>query len=711
MGTSAYELQFDGSIEVSTTYDHTKISILGNHIAQQSLSPTPEDNFIGPLPVSVIRCVELSGWVPAAMHVINYYGKYYIFSGDSATAASTRRVACFVYDPASNSSSYLGFVTLTFPTITAHTIRGLRVSVQKYTTGTVDVSGTSVTGESTLWQTSNLCVGSRIGFGSTNPNEITTWYQIANINSDTSITLTGNALDASDVPYVIEDFRIYTTTTNATTTAGGLFVTKGLRIDGFGAAGVIIPSATTVDNIRAVYSLKDSSTLTNTAASGLTYHEFVDWDTEWIYVPNGQSTTLSIYKYNVRTTLDSLSSGAQTLSFPDVVITGTQSVTGTIRPFNNGRITTTNHGPGDGEDSLYLTTSSRVLRIKLNDVITGSNAFVSDQMIEVPYGGTSSIPATAALEVAEYSPYLDKFLIPAFVANNGRIYVTDYKSDGGQFDDHFGTISQSYDQSLANNPLFPKIFAIQPQLWAEDGFLFWASGFGGTTASTGYIYILPGFGADWAFVEETNDRAILPAITLGATPTKLKKVYVSAVQYLSTLPKMIKTTEPYRVVYRTSGIEDNSGAWSILPQSGVLTGVAPTTQIQFAIEFHTFGDFCIYPRVNSLCLVYEDDKAIPDEFQWNFGDSNIIDATFGFIQRSLVSPWPGGFRIKMYRSDINSLVLEQTSDDDLLGVFQYWDGTSWEDGVGPNTIGTRRRFVPSNSLPGGVDIYATLQVE
>lgn len=59
-----------------------------------------------------------------------------------------------------------------------------------YTTGTVSASGSSVTGSGTSWSSVGIVSGDKIGFGTTNPNNITTWYTVATVNSNTSITLT-----------------------------------------------------------------------------------------------------------------------------------------------------------------------------------------------------------------------------------------------------------------------------------------------------------------------------------------------------------------------------------------------------------------------------------------------------------------------------------------------------------------------------------------
>ena len=59
-----------------------------------------------------------------------------------------------------------------------------------YSTGTVSIdhNSTALVGYGTGWST-NLSTGAQIGFGSTSPAAITTWYDIGSVNTDTSITL------------------------------------------------------------------------------------------------------------------------------------------------------------------------------------------------------------------------------------------------------------------------------------------------------------------------------------------------------------------------------------------------------------------------------------------------------------------------------------------------------------------------------------------
>lgn len=709
----AQEIVFNGSVGVSNVYSANSITITGNSVRLYNLGSNPEDKFLGPAINKVIRVQDTFGVAAGAIHLLDYYGKTLIFVGTGATAAATRTVMMYTYDPVTQDVTTGTLVTMTYPTATAHTLKALRAIIRPYSTGTVSVSGTAVTGSGTSWRTTlGACVGSRIGFGSTDPSQISTWYEISAIGSDTGITLTGSAgTIAGGTDYVIEDFRMVMITTNATTTNGGLFVATGLRLENF-QSGATIPAATTVDNIRAVYWLKDRAVVTQLTGAGVVTGEFTDFQNEFIYSIDGAATTnLKLYKYNIRANLTAsggISSGAVTLVGANTVNTGTVVVTGAISSFNNGRSANTMHGPGANVDCIYLSTASRIIRVPKSGVTGGSTGFVADTMNENPQGGTSSVTTVGFLSF-DYADSIDKFIIGGYAAPTGRIYVTDYKSDGGQFDSHMGITSTLVDSGIGNNPLFPKISSTAYYVWAEAGNLYIINS--GATAIAGIIHIYPAFNAHWSVAAETGNRAILPKITFASTPSRFTRVYTNEIEWIETLTELAKTTDPYRLKYRTSGIDDNSGTWYDVPQSGDLTGIAPTAEIQFCIEFRTWTEMMVPSRVTSLSLVYEADDALPDEYQWNLGDSNTVDGTFGFTQKQLFTAWPLLHTINIYRADNDTIALTQNNTVTTYGEFEFWNGSAWAANTANNTIGTRRRFRPTGSLPGGVDLYATITVE
>jgi hypothetical protein len=713
---AAIEQLFNGSlaqVAIGGAYDATKIN-RGKHTGQFNVGAGAVDKFIGPAPLGVANFGESSLAIPSAfVHPVKIADDlFWVFGSDAATAAATRRVQLWTWVPSTNTYTLAGAVTLTFPTATAHTIRGLRAILENYTTGTVGVSGTAVTGSGTAWNT-GLSVGSRIGFGSTDPQQITTWYQISAIGSDTSITLTASAGTISaGTPYVIQDLMLVQATTNATAGNGGLFVTKGLRFEDFQNPATAIPAATTVDKIKATYWLKDAATITNTTIGGCALGDRDSWTQQYVYSTNGASTTLSIYRYNIRAAL-TLTAGAATLSGADMVITGGQTVAGNVSQSNNGRVATLNHGPGASVPSLYLFTTTRILRAPLSAIVAASTTFVADSMSEVPPGGTNTNSASGSTPFIslDVAGSLDKLVIATTSGQSTSLYVTDYYTGGQQFDRRAMCAASQLPSSLRDTDSPVWVHSLNgsslPFVWVEDGWLFWL--YSGATATTANALTAYPLAADLDFQADVNNRIICPKINLGATPAKLYRVVTNNVANLGD-HTMGVAPDAYRVQVRTSGIDDNSGAWTDVPADGDLSGLGTPSAIQFAFQFRTAGVVMLPARILSLALVYETDDALPSQYRWNFGDFNAGNGTFAWIQTALFGATPGVHTINIYRADTDALVLTQASSGSTNGVFEYWNGSAWDSGIGSDSVGRRRRFVPSGSLPGGVDLYAKLTV-
>lgn len=370
------------------------------------------------------------------------YQRDWVFLADNATAAATRRTTLFTYDRTTSAFSWKGFITHTYPAATNHTIRGFRVSYEKYTTGTVAVSVATVTGTGTTWSASRIFLGARIGFGSTDPTQISQWYYVNAVGSDTSITIqtnvtasgTGgtaaNITVSAGTAYVIEDVRILHATTNATATNGGLFMTGAVSYDDFAVAGTTIAAAATTDKVKAVYWLADASTVTNDVASGLAIETIDTWTQQYCYIIEMQAaTTPAVYKYNFRAALTP-TSGKATNAF--VLATGVQTVTGNISQANNGRIGILNHGPGSGVECLYFVTTTRIYRAPITGITSGSTTWAADAMVEIPTGGTSTYAASSVLSSVEIADQIDRLIVTstgaATAPATNRAHITQYNT-------------------------------------------------------------------------------------------------------------------------------------------------------------------------------------------------------------------------------------------------------------------------------------------
>lgn len=693
----ALELDF-GVANFATigAYDATKIN--GTALLRQfNLGSNPEDKFIGAIPNLIARPLEQSVAFavafPHAVQISTDIIQWYLI--ENGTAAATRRVMLYETNLSTAQVTWKGFITLTPPAATNHTVRGFRMTRDLYSVGTVAVSGTAVTGTGTAWQTARFAVGARIGFGSTDPTAITTWYQITAMGSDTGITLGVSAgTIAAGTAYVIEELRAVVTTTNATATNGGLFVAKGLNPDIFTTTGTTIPAATTVDNIRAVFWLKDTATITNTAPAGAALLPKVSNTDHSVYVLD---TAARVFVYNLRAAL-TLTSGAATNAF--VLSTGVQAVTGTMSQINNGRIGTLNHGSGSGVQSLYFVTTTRVYRCAISGITSGTTTWQTDLMTEVPPGGVNTHAATANMTGLEIADSIDRLLIVTNASN--RHYVTQYNTVGGQFDHVWLSDTKAILQgtaALSSIPNHPNTLAQGLSIWSENGFCCICTN--GTTAATNLIYWVA-LGAHWGY----GQRLITPKLT-AAGAWKYNRVALIQENFLGALGLGYPPNQ-VRVLARTSGIDDNTGAWVTLGETHDLSGLATTGFIQFAFEFQILTPVPIPARLFSLMLSYES-RDLPTQLTWNADDTDPATGIFGFIQSTLFPSSVPVFTIEYRKVSDNTLVLTQISSGSANGVFEFHNGSTWVAGTGTNALDLRRRFRPTTTIPISERLYALIR--
>lgn len=267
---TAVEHPFTGPVS-SGSYD-PDVTMVGS-LFRQFTGPTSNDKYIGVNAPVLVNMTEVAGFTFYSPHVVKWsQNVYWIFAPTNAAAAITRNIGLFEYDKVANSITWKGYITLSGTTIPgAKTVRALRAYVYEHSAGTVSTSGssTTITGSGTPFTTDRVAVGARIGFGTTDPTLVSTWYEITAIASDSSLTISAPVTLTAGTPYVIEEVRIWMGVTNATLYLGGAHVVKGLSYGTFQPGGTIIPEATTIDNIRASYLCKDkqSSTFTVTIAA------------------------------------------------------------------------------------------------------------------------------------------------------------------------------------------------------------------------------------------------------------------------------------------------------------------------------------------------------------------------------------------------------------------------------------------------------------
>ena len=364
-----------------------------------------------------------------------------------ATAVAPREITLYEFNKTTSVYTWKGFIIATLTSATAHTLRGFRALRYLHTTGTVAVSTTAVTGTNTLFQEEGIAVGARIGFGSTDPTAISTWYVISAIGSETGITLESTAgTIGAGTAYVIEELRFIITATNATAANGGLHLVKGINYSDFIKTGTTISAATATDNIKAVYWLSDSGTtanvVTNTAACGCSIVTEVNKGLHYAYVLDGVgSAYMKVYRYNLRAT-GTITAGKMLMSIA-YYVTGTVEVAGTAVTGTGTTFTTAMVGMKIGFNTTspaLVTTWYTIASYTSGTAITLTTS-----------GGTIAAGAAFIIDAADVLCTGNSLVAGTVVAvNNGRIGTLLHGPGKNVESLYFVTTTRIYRAALSN---------------------------------------------------------------------------------------------------------------------------------------------------------------------------------------------------------------------------------------------------------------------
>ena len=783
------------TVGVTAGYDSTKTLI--SSLIRQATGAGVEDKFVSTKPSAIVNIPEIFSSGSQFMPYVYKWSDniYWIFTASNATAAATRTLALSEFDASTSTITYKGFITLSGTTVAGNkTVRSLRAMVYEHTTGTVSTSGssTTITGSGTGFQSERIAVGARIGFGTTDPTQVTTWYEITAIASDTSLTISGPVTLAGGTSFVIEEIRLAVAVTNATVLNGGVHLIKGLNYSTFTNGGTTITEASTTDNIRASYLLTDGVGSLGTATATVTYsttnilsltgHGLNVGDavqfTTTTTLPTGLSlattyyviaTNLGANQFSVSTTFNgaiqsitAAGSGthtvhsvsnrfAATLAIDDdgrsntnhdlylvnsancqivkyniraaltvgaltggpangtsvsayVLKTGTLALTGTISQVNGGRIFTVGHGGASGVKSIFFTTTTRIYRSPVSTITSGSTSWLQDAMVEVAPGGSTTYTTLNTMSQVDYSSTIDRL----FISNTGGrlgIYLTPYVTAGEQFEKYVGAnlsrLKLTTTPSGASDGLFPQAVIT---LWTEDGWMFAIPS--STTSGQNWLYVFP-FGAD-AYYESTSRQAVITPKLATPNATRLHHVYLDHMEYAGDYGLGFPV-ESYKLWYRTTGIDDNSGSWNEVGVGADLDAVSPGSYIQFKIAFDILGEISVPTRIYSIVCVYED-ASQDSHYQPSLTYSSAANRQFAWRQ---VSSWGSNIpdlQIRLYNAATDFLVLDDTVGLSAYGDWEYSSnsGVTWAAwNASADSIGNYIRYT-ADTLPNNITVRALL---
>jgi uncharacterized delta-60 repeat protein len=175
----------DTDIVSYSGYNSTK-TVLGPMIYRYSATSL-NDYYIGPPTIGyrlISQDTGLNGFGPIS--IIKYTDDIdWVFSLQNPSNPGCRLVG-YSFDKKTSNYTYLGMINSTTHVSTNSAWTDLATSLDYYTAGTVSVEGKVVLGSGTDWGSNYMNAGNRIGFGSTNPQEISTWYEISNVPLETN---------------------------------------------------------------------------------------------------------------------------------------------------------------------------------------------------------------------------------------------------------------------------------------------------------------------------------------------------------------------------------------------------------------------------------------------------------------------------------------------------------------------------------------------
>jgi hypothetical protein len=662
-----FEYRFEDETTNYLSYDSSKIN-LGYLMMKGDDSI---GNYISPIESKFIRGYEIQGFNNnSSVGTLEYGNNIWVFYGNGDVVSGVKNIYLSVYDKSTNEIEYKGYIVSTPVISTSHTIRGLTPSMEYHTGGTITVNGSSVSGVGTSWLSDGVCSGNRIGFGSTNSSDITTWYEISSVDSNTGLTITrglftdgktSNLSITANTSYVIEDFRILYAFYASTATYTGVQLLKGLRYELFNInSPTTIGVSTTVDNIRATYRLLDSATTSATfRPNGLVLLPKTNFSQQDMYVISYPSATnISIQKFNTRANLTvtaGRSDSAYVLTTASIVHNGT----------NTGGYNSMILGDGD---NMYVTHYTRISRIPISGVTAGSTTFIADQMVENPVGTSTTFPLSSQMFQSHYLPTINRFYV-SHVQGTIRNYLFEY-SVGGSFEKpiHINDTVQQSSYNIFNIDTLTTNFISDPLSSVYCGGISFISRY--SSDNNNILYTLP-IEADKDYLNLNNSFIITPEIYTTSAST-YNKVLIDYQTFYNT-DRFVNPRESFDVYYRTTGITTNTGSWELLPEDGSISG--SSSSIQFRFTFRTAGVYSVPTKIYGITILY-DSNGIPKSitnYEPSLSETNKASQIFSWRQRTLFNTTIPNLKINIYDTSNNSLLLEDST---ILNNYGYWEYSS-----------------------------------
>lgn len=710
---------FNGPTGSIAAYDPNK-TLLGSKFNQYTGSDFA-DNYVSPQDVLTYEFYWGMGRYHQGARVYRWSDRYnWIFTAYNPSTTNNETfltITLFIHDKQEHTLINKGSIYVNTKNIIPDANNKMMYSMQPFvythTTGTVSTSGASstITGSGTGFTSERIAVGARIGFGTTDPTQVTTWYNITAINSDTELEISANVDISAGTPYVIEEIRILQMMVNSSNyAASALFLIKGLNFSDFiPLPGTPIEDSTNTDNQKALYKLVDSTT-SNTLiwAGGIAANPSYTNTNHEVYISQYErldTDTTTIYKLNIRAAL-TVSSGVSDSAF--ILKTGTIQLVGILSALYNIVWVNPNHGPGQGQGNLYMYTAGRLYRIDPANIVSGTTDPFSDfvtQVEMVPGGVNQYINVANRVAHVDYSPDADTF----FVSFSQVGYIFGFKYMANSLANGFISFGQlGFNQFGLSATDSPQNVISQAGIYYtdfKDGYFYGVTTYTNVVGAN-ILQVFP-ITPHWLFADDNDEFIITPKIpTLNAT-----KYYRALVQNINTTAEL-----PYqmyrsgiKVYYRTTGIDDNTGSWNLLNEPYDMSSVSPADYIQFKIKWTILNGVVAPTLLNSIGVSYEDGSQ-DYHYESSLTYSSAVNRQFSWRQAALWNSNIPNLRIQITNVANGFLVLDDDITQSANGTWEYTtDGITWN--AWDNTqdaVGNYIRYT-ADSLPSNITVKALIR--
>jgi hypothetical protein len=229
----------------------------------------------------------------------------------------------------------------------------------------------------------------------------------------------------------------------------------------------------------------------------------------------------------------------------------------------------------------------------------------------------------------------------------------------------------------------------------------------GTTAIDNQVYVIP-FGAHWEFTTNPGGDLISPKI---ATPNCYRYTNALAISKRILGSDVLGfAPEPFKTYIRTTGIDDNTGGWTLLDEFGDISGIGGASHIQFKIRCRTIGGIGLMPQILGFVVTYEDENT-DNHFQPSADLSDAATKRFAWRFATAFGTTVPNLRIQISDAISGAVLVNDTTSASTLGVWEKSvnDGSSWSayNTTDKSNDITYIRYTPT-SLAAGIKVSALL---